>query len=71
MCTYRPWEWAKIKANAGFLVQFGSTDDPFIPWKEQEVGHPDTHTRTYTRLLGRTWGELKLELHIFFPKNKY
>jgi hypothetical protein len=24
-------------ANAGFIVQFGSTDDPFIPWAEQQV----------------------------------
>ncbi|KAH3705054.1 serine hydrolase RBBP9-like [Dreissena polymorpha] len=32
----RPWEWEKIKANTQFRVQFGSTDDPFIPWSEQE-----------------------------------
>lgn len=32
----RPWQWDKIKANAGFIVQFGSTDDPFLPWSEQE-----------------------------------
>ncbi|XP_061180501.1 serine hydrolase RBBP9-like [Saccostrea echinata] len=33
----RPWDWTKIKANAGFVVQFGSTDDPFIPWEEQQT----------------------------------
>ena len=33
----RPWEWEKIKANTKFVVQFGSADDPFIPWREQEV----------------------------------
>lgn len=33
----RPWEWTKIKANSGFVVQFGSTDDPFIPWEEQQT----------------------------------
>lgn len=32
----RPWEWEKIKENTGFIVQFGSTDDPFIPWSEQD-----------------------------------
>ncbi|CAG5132279.1 unnamed protein product [Candidula unifasciata] len=32
----RPWEWQKIKSNTKFIAQFGSTDDPFIPWSEQE-----------------------------------
>ncbi|XP_069121712.1 serine hydrolase RBBP9-like [Argopecten irradians] len=32
----RPWEWEKIKANTDFIVQFGSTDDPFIPWEEHQ-----------------------------------
>ena len=32
----RPWEWSKIKANTEFVVQFGSTDDPFIPWDEHQ-----------------------------------
>ena len=32
----RPWCWEKAKANAGWICQFGSTDDPFLPWKEQE-----------------------------------
>uniref|UniRef100_A0A8D0WUP8 RB binding protein 9, serine hydrolase n=1 Tax=Sus scrofa TaxID=9823 RepID=A0A8D0WUP8_PIG len=32
----RPWQWEKIKANCPHIVQFGSTDDPFLPWKEQE-----------------------------------
>jgi len=31
----RPWQWEKIKSNAKFIVQFGSTDDPFLPWPEQ------------------------------------
>lgn len=26
-----------MKANTGFVAQFGSADDPFIPWAEQEV----------------------------------
>lgn len=32
----RPWEWDQIRANTEWRVQFGSTDDPFIPWTEQE-----------------------------------
>lgn len=32
----RPWHWEKIKANCPHIVQFGSTDDPFLPWKEQQ-----------------------------------
>jgi len=33
----RPWQWDKIRQNAGFIVQFGSSDDPFLPWSEQQV----------------------------------
>lgn len=33
----RPWQWDKIKKNAGFIVQFGSSDDPFLPWSEQSA----------------------------------
>ena len=25
-----------MKANCGRILLFGSTDDPFLPWKEQE-----------------------------------
>lgn len=32
----RPWEWEQIKQNTQWIVQFGSTDDPFIPFSEQE-----------------------------------
>ena len=30
-----PWQW-EIKANCPHIVQFGYTDDPFLPWKEQQ-----------------------------------
>jgi len=33
----RPWDWDSIKSNSGFIVQFGSTDDPFLPWEEQQA----------------------------------
>lgn len=31
----RPWKWDVIKKNAGFIIQFASRDDPFLPWEEQ------------------------------------
>eukprot|EP00088_Acartia_fossae_P018863 TRINITY_DN20935_c0_g1_i2.p1 TRINITY_DN20935_c0_g1~~TRINITY_DN20935_c0_g1_i2.p1 ORF type:complete len:184 (-),score=27.70 TRINITY_DN20935_c0_g1_i2:183-734(-) len=32
-----PWRWEEARSNAKFIVQFGSTDDPFLPWNEQEA----------------------------------
>lgn len=32
----RPWEWGKMIENCEFIVQFGSTDDPCLPWDSQE-----------------------------------
>ncbi|XP_076159087.1 serine hydrolase RBBP9 isoform X1 [Alosa pseudoharengus] len=32
----RPWQWEQIRGNVSHIVQFGSTDDPFLPWEEQE-----------------------------------
>uniref|UniRef100_A0AAZ3QYK3 Hydrolase RBBP9 n=1 Tax=Oncorhynchus tshawytscha TaxID=74940 RepID=A0AAZ3QYK3_ONCTS len=33
----RPWEWEQMRRNVGHIVQFGSTDDPFLPWEEQQA----------------------------------
>jgi hypothetical protein len=33
----RPWDWQAIKSNTGFIVQFGSSDDPFLPWSAQQL----------------------------------
>jgi len=33
----RPWHWQKVKDNTGFIVQFASTDDPFLPWEAQQA----------------------------------
>src|SRR3989344_1088659 len=30
----RPWDWEKIKSNQKWIVQFASTDDPWIPVEE-------------------------------------
>ncbi|CAH2253206.1 hydrolase RBBP9 [Pelobates cultripes] len=32
----RPWQWDNIKSNCRNIIQFGSTDDPFLPWSEQQ-----------------------------------
>ena len=32
----RPWEWAKIRSNAEFILQYHSSDDPFIPRSEAD-----------------------------------
>lgn len=32
----RPWEWKQIRHNTQWIVQFGSTDDPFVPFSEQQ-----------------------------------
>jgi len=32
----RPWSWHIIRQNSSYIVQFGSTDDPFLPWHEQK-----------------------------------
>ena len=29
------WRREESRNNSGFIVQFGSTDDPFLPWEEQ------------------------------------
>ncbi|GBG67940.1 hypothetical protein CBR_g1059 [Chara braunii] len=33
----RPWEWNKIKSNAGWIAQFGSPSDPYIPIDEMQT----------------------------------
>ena len=31
-----PWNWNGIKTNTEWVIQFSSTDDPYIPAHEQE-----------------------------------
>jgi predicted alpha/beta hydrolase family esterase len=35
----RPWQWDQIKANQNWIVQFASTDDPYIPIEEARYIH--------------------------------
>jgi hypothetical protein len=43
----RPWQWQAIQDNAGFIVQFGSTDDPFLPWVEQQEVADNLHSELH------------------------
>lgn len=38
----RPWDWAALKRNCEYIVQFGSSDDPFLPWEEQQTVATET-----------------------------
>ncbi|GMI27831.1 hypothetical protein TeGR_g5110 [Tetraparma gracilis] len=53
-----PWQWADIKANAGFIVQFHSTDDPFINIQE---------ARVVAESLGSEFHEFQDRSHFFEP----
>lgn len=43
----RPWLWTAIKGNCQHIVQFGSKDDPFLPWHEQELVAKETEAEFY------------------------
>ncbi|WIA43892.1 hypothetical protein OEZ86_010302 [Tetradesmus obliquus] len=43
----RPWQWDTIRGNAGFIAQFGSTDDPFLPWSEQQAVADGLHAELH------------------------
>ena len=54
----RPWLWEQIKANAGWIVQFHSCDDPFIPVAE---------SRHVAKHLGTEYFEFQGRSHFFEP----
>ena len=47
-----PWQWEKIKSNARWIVQFISSDDPYIPKDETKLIHEKLNTE-YHELTGR------------------
>jgi predicted alpha/beta hydrolase family esterase len=51
------WQWERIKANADWIVQFGSSDDPYIPQKEMDFVHqvPNTHCKLVSCLNSLPW----------------
>lgn len=39
-----PWDWELIKNNQSWIIQFSSTDDPFIPIEEARAVHKNLQT---------------------------
>ena len=56
-----PWEWEKIKNNQKWIIQFASTDDPFIPIDE---------ARFIREKLTTTYFEFTNEGHFGIPIDK-
>lgn len=46
----KPWDWKAIKQNQQWVIQFASTDDPFIPIEEPRAIHEklDSEYHEYT-----------------------
>ncbi len=42
-----PWNWEAIKKNQSWIIQFASTDDPFIPLEEARHIHENLGTQYY------------------------
>jgi uncharacterized protein len=42
-----PWDWEAINANQQWIIQFSSTDDPFIPIEEPRFIHEKLTTEYY------------------------
>jgi uncharacterized protein len=42
-----PWDWNAIKNNQKWIIQFASTDDPFIPIEEARNIHNNLDTEYY------------------------
>jgi len=42
-----PWQWNKIKQNVRWIIQFASTDDPYIPIKEARFIHAKIKSEYY------------------------
>jgi hypothetical protein len=55
-----PWHWDRIKENAGWIVQFSSTDDPYIPITEPRYIHD---------MLGTEYHELTDRGHFMIGHN--
>lgn len=42
-----PWNWESIRQNQKWIIQFNSTDDPFIPIAEARFLHESLNTEYY------------------------
>lgn len=52
----RPWQWDKIKDNQEWIVQFSSTDDPYVPIEESRYIH---------KMLGTEYFEFENRGHFY------
>ncbi len=43
----RPWDWDAIQSNQQWIIQFASTDDPWIPIEEARTVHKRLNTEYY------------------------
>jgi len=41
----RPWQWSDMKSHCKHIIQFGSSDDPFLPWEEQTLVAKETNSQ--------------------------
>ena len=56
-----PWNWSAIKRNQKFIIQFHSTDDPYIPVSEARYVHQH---------LNSDYFEFTNQGHFGYPKPK-
>ncbi len=52
-----PWDWEAIKSNQNWIIQFASTDDPYIPIKEARHVHEMLATEYYEMDNQRHFGD--------------
>ena len=62
----RPWHWEKIKANQNWIIQFASTDDPYIPIEEARYIHEKLGTEYHEANDEGHYGEDKAKIE--FPE---
>lgn len=43
----KPWQWDKIRNNQRWVLEFSSTDDPYIPIEEARFVHDKLQTEYY------------------------
>ena len=60
-----PWDWQSIKNNQKWIVQFASTDDPFIPIEEPRIIHQNLNTDYHEYTDQKHFG------HGFSPKREF
>ncbi|HAM40337.1 TPA: alpha/beta hydrolase [Candidatus Woesearchaeota archaeon] len=58
----RPWQWGRIRANQRWIVQFGSTDDPFMPVEQFRHIHGK---------LGTEYREFTDRNHFFYGQDTF